>query len=175
MSYVKQKRESTCCFAGHRPGGFPWGEDETAAACRDFKMRLEKAIIAAQWDGYRHFICGMAMGLDIYAGEAVAALREKDPFVTLEAAVPCPEQTNGWPAHWIARYTRLLEQCDQVTVVEPHYSKACMLSRNRYMVDNSARLIAALREGSRRSGTLYTVNYAKKQGIETVMLPLLRP
>ena len=42
------------------------------------------------------FICGMARGCDFYFAEAVLALRQERGDVTLEAAIPCPTQTDGW-------------------------------------------------------------------------------
>lgn len=78
--------------------------------------------------GVRHFICGMAEGCDIFFGEAVAALRRSRPDVTLEAAVPCPEQDLRWSAGSTERYDRLLSECDKLTVVSPRYSPECMMA-----------------------------------------------
>jgi hypothetical protein len=38
----------------------------------------------------------MAQGSDLYFCEAVLALRRVHPDVVLEAAIPCPEQADGW-------------------------------------------------------------------------------
>ena len=50
---------------------------------------------AAYEEGYRHFICGMAMGCDLYFCECLLALREKHADVTIEAAIPCPTQPDA--------------------------------------------------------------------------------
>ena len=81
-------RATTCCFTGHRPNKLPWGEDERAPRCLALKARLAELLEDCYRQGYRHFICGMAQGADMYFGEAVLALREKHPDVTLEAAIP---------------------------------------------------------------------------------------
>ena len=100
--------------------------------------------------------------------QAVLSLREARGDVSLEAAVPCPTQADGWPEEDRARWRRLLEACDLETMVQDHYTPGCMLRRNRYMVDRSSLLIAAF-DGS-KGGTLYTITYAMKRGIEVEII-----
>ena len=88
----------SCCFTGHRPAKLPWGTDESDERCLRLKARLREVIARAVEDGYTHFICGMAEGCDLYCAEAVLALRERHSEVTLEAAIPCPTQADGWCA-----------------------------------------------------------------------------
>ena len=70
-------RQESCCFTGHRPAKLPWGFDETDARCLHLKARIADALEAAYESGYRHFICGMALGCDLYFCEAALALRER--------------------------------------------------------------------------------------------------
>ena len=93
------ERETTCCFTGHRPDKLPWRDDEWDPRCVALKERLAAALEDAYNKGMRHFICGMARGADFYFCEAVLALRERRPGVTVEAALPCEEQA----AHWKER------------------------------------------------------------------------
>ena len=76
------------CFSGYRPEKLPWGGDESDPRCAVLKKRLYDAAESACAEGYRHFICGMARGVDLYACEAVLQLREKYRDVTVEAAIP---------------------------------------------------------------------------------------
>ena len=85
-------RPITCCFTGHRPGKLPWGFNEADPRCTALKRKIADAVDSAYQSGYRHFICGMAQGCDFYFAETVLALRARCGGVTLEAAVPCPEQ-----------------------------------------------------------------------------------
>ena len=157
-------KQESCCFTGHRPEKLPWGYDESDARCRALKARLADAVRYAYENGFRHFLCGMAQGCDLYFAEAVLALREKCPDVTLEAAIPCPTQSDGWPAAQRRRWHDIVCRCDAETVVSAAYSAACMQRRDRYMVDHSALLIAAYSGAA--GGTQYTIQYALQCGTE---------
>ena len=70
-------RQKSCCFTGHRPAKLPWGYREEDPRCITLKARIFDAVTLAWQEGYRHFICGMAQGCDLYFCEAVLALREQ--------------------------------------------------------------------------------------------------
>ena len=86
----------------------------------------------------------------------------------VEEAIPCESQANRWSRVDRERYARLVGLCDFETMVQHHYDRGCMLRRNRYMVDRSSLLIAAF-DGS-KGGTLYTITYAMKKGIEVEII-----
>ena len=148
----------TCCFTGHRTGKLPWGGNESSPECISFLTSLRIQLVRLIALGYRHFICGMALGADLLFAETVVQLKKSFTGITLEAAVPCPEQTEQWTPAQKARYEALLARCDAVTVVSPKYTSGCMMKRNRYMVDKSAAVLAYCRSGS--GGTAATVRYA---------------
>lgn len=85
--------------------------------CRLLKERIADAVEGAYQEGFQHFLCGMAMGCDLYFCEAVLELRSRHPDVTVEAAIPCPTQADAWPADQRERYRRLVQACDFETVV----------------------------------------------------------
>ena len=76
--------KDTCCFTGHRPSKLPWGTREEDPRCLALKRRIRDAVESAYEEGYCHFLCGMAQGCDLYFCEAVLALRERYPEVTVE-------------------------------------------------------------------------------------------
>ena len=164
-------RQSACCFTGHRPGKLPWRYDERDPRCGALKVRIADAVEAAYQEGFRHFLCGMAQGCDLYFCECVLRLREAHPDVTVEAAIPCPSQADGWPPDQRRRYERLVSACDFETLVSERYTSTCMQRRDRYMVDHASLLIAAF-DGS-PGGTRYTVEYAMRRGLEVVDLPIV--
>lgn len=167
---VRDRRES-CCFTGHRPGKLPWRYNEMDPRCLALKHRMADAVELAYEEGFRHFLCGMARGCDLYFCEAALSLREAHPDVTVEAAIPCPTQADMWPAAQRERYARLVAACDFETMVSDHYTSVCMRRRNRYMVEHASLIIAAF-DGS-AGGTRYTVEYAMRQGLAIVDLPIL--
>lgn len=165
-------KEHTCCFTGHRPDKLPWGTDEEDPRCLALKARLADALEEEYRAGTRHFICGMARGADLYFAEAVLALRERLPGVTLECARPCESQARSWPREEQERYQSILDQCDFETLVQHHYDRGCMARRNRYMVDHAARLIGVY-DGVPKGGTAQTVLYALRKGLHLNLLPVL--
>lgn len=160
----------TLCFTGKRPQFLPWGYDETAPACIELKGRLEGAVRRALEEGFRHFITGMAQGVDLWAAEAVLQLRSQTPGVTLEAAIPCRNQSAGWPSSLRVRYQKVLDQCDVVTYVSEAYTPYCMAKRNRYMVDHAAAVVAV--DNHTGGGTKQTIDYAMKKGKRVILLEI---
>ena len=151
----------TCCFSGHRPVRLPWGRNEADPRCLALKARLDQALEEAHRQGFRHFLCRMA-------------LRQRHPEVTLEAAIPFAGQADHWSAADQRRRMTLLDQCDLETVVQHTYTPGCMNRRNRYMVDRSSLLIAVY-DGIPQGGTLNTLSYAMGKGVRTVILPVVSP
>ena len=164
------EKSTTCTFTGHRENKLPWRGNEEDPRCLRLKEHLYAAVEAAYASGFCHFICGMATGGDMYFGEAVVALREEHPEVTLEAAIPYEGQSKQWTPQQRKRYDRLASDCDYVTVVQHDYTPDCMMRRNHYMVDASAMLIAAY--NGTPGGTQATLLYAMRQGLQIVELPM---
>ena len=160
----------SCCFSGHRPSKLPWGYDELDPRCVEFKEKLSAVIGAVYDSGIKHFICGMAEGCDLYFAETVLALKKNYPHITLEAAIPCPSQADGWSEKQKARYRDILRRCDYETVVQQSYTPGCMQRRNRYMVDHASLLIA-VNDGV-RGGTRSTIEYAFRRGVNVLDIPL---
>ena len=164
------ERAITCCFTGHRPVRLPWGSNEQDVRCQNLKAQIGEKLGEFYNRGYRHFLCGMAIGCDMYFAEKVLELREKHPDVRLDAAVPCDSQAERWNKAQQARYRCLIEQCDNVHYVSHAYTPDCMLRRNEYMIDRSSLLLACF--GGKTGGTMKTILYAMRAGIETVILDI---
>ena len=164
------ERDTTCCFSGHRPVRLPWGANENDPRCLELKRQIGEKLEEYYTQGYRHFLCGMAIGCDMYFADEVLRLREKHPDVRLEAAVPCDNQAERWNRAQQARYQSLLSQCDQITYVSHLYTSDCMLRRNEYMIDHSSLLIACF--AGTNGGTMKTILYAQRSGIKTEILEI---
>ena len=163
-------RQMSVCFSGYRPEKLPWGEDESDPRCAALKKRLYDAAESACAQGYRHFICGMANGCDLYFFDAARYLRLSHPEVTIEAAIPFSGQADRWRPELRARYDYDLRQCDYQTLVQEAYTPDCMMRRNRYMVDHASLLIAV--NDGLRGGTRSTIEYAFRRGVSVLDIPL---
>lgn len=161
-------RNKTVCFTGYRPDKLSWGYNEKDEKCHTFCDVIDSLIGRAVLKGYRHFVSGMALGVDTICAEAVLKIKAQTPEVILEAAVPCRGQENLWPETQKKRYLNLLDSCDEVSVLSPRYSSDCMLKRNRYMVDSSDVVIAVY--DGKAGGTKQTLEYALKQGKKVVVI-----
>ena len=64
----------------------------------------------------------------------------------------------------------ILENADDVIITSENYSKSSFMIRNKYMVNNSNKLIACF--GNFSGGTLNTINYAKSLGKEIEFVSL---
>lgn len=161
-------RDLTCCFSGYRPEKLPWGYNEEDPRCVDLKEKLYDVTSAVYASGIRRFICGMAQGSDMYFCEAVLELKEDHDDIILEAALPCEDQASRWSERQRNRYYKLLQQCDTECFISRQYTPECMMRRNKYMVDNASILIAVY--DGRFGGTMHTVGYAEKNGLEIIQI-----
>ena len=151
-------------FTGYRPQKMPFGFDETDERCVNFKLRLYNTIESLIDQGYRHFISGGALGMDMYAAETVLELKSKYPDITLEMVSPFDGQSAKWAPQYQSRHDRLLDQADMVTATGHEYTKSAMFIRNKYLVNNADILLAAY--DGQRGGTQMTVKYAQQMGIQ---------
>ena len=164
-------RQETCAFTGHRPGKLPWRDNEYDPRCVDLRRRIADALEAAYEEGFRHFLCGMAQGCDLYFCEEVQNLKQIRVGVTLEAALPYIDHTGHWRTPQRIKYAQLLRGCDFATPVSPSHVPGCMLQRDRYLVDHASLLLAAY-DGT-PGGTRYTIEYALRRGVEVRYLPIV--
>lgn len=153
------EKSKTVCFSGHR-----------ILKLSDVKKSLNQAILSSIEEGKTTFLAGGALGFDTIAAHQIMCLKNDFSALKLFLVLPCPpeEQTKYWTENQKKEYSEILNQADEVKILSPHYTKTCMLERNRFMVDNSSQLICYLRRN--RGGTFYTVNYAEKSGVPIVRL-----
>ena len=149
LTIIKEQAYS-CAFTGHRE------------LTEDFSLKLlQKTVKELVKNGVKTFFCGMALGFDLAAAEAVLKVKKKNADVRLIACIPCLEQDKYYPAAEKKRYQKLLNKADEKTILSPVYTRACMLIRDRYMADNADALVAFLRKET--GGPAYTVKYFTKK------------
>ncbi len=146
--------EKTCCVTGHRD--IP---EERTDVIREY---LYYEVISAIEDGYTHFISGFAAEADLLFAAIVAEQKEVYP-ITLEAAIPHPGRMKTPDK----TFQKLIRCCDNVKIHSDSYFKGCYMRRNRYMINQSQRVIAVY-DGRSTGGTAATVRYAKGKDVRVV-------
>ena len=148
----------TCCFTGHRK------------ISRDEMLRLpeilDKVLESLIWQGVSTFRAGGAIGFDTVAALAVIEKKSAHPEITLELELPCKDQSDGWSDDDKRVYEYVISQADSVSYTCEKYRKGCMYERNRRLVDGADFCVAFC--SSEKGGSAYTVNYAKKQGLNVI-------
>lgn len=156
-------QEKICCFTGHRQ--IP---PEAQAKISD---RLKRTITGLYQRGVRGYMAGGALGFDALASQTVLRLRGNCPGMQLTLVLPCLTQARNWRPKDVAEYERIKVQADSVIYTSQEYTWGCMHKRNRYLVDHSAICVCYLKQDS--GGTAYTVNYARKNGLEVINIAAL--
>ena len=159
---MKYDESNTCCFTGHRAERLPWGADENDERAAALKRDIAETVAALYDAGVRRYICGMALGCDMYFAEAVLALKAEHPDVFFEAAVPCADQDRYWSDAQRSRYAGILARADHVEIISHRYTHTYMNERNSYMVRRSGYVLAVY--GGGRGGTLNTIRMARQLG-----------
>jgi uncharacterized phage-like protein YoqJ len=141
--------EITACFTGHR------------SYDGSHNRELERAIRGLYAQGYRNFLCGMAVGFDIEAAEVAISLKEELKGLRIVAVVPFEGMQQRFTHALRARFDKVIAESDEVVTLAPRYSVEVYAVRNNFLVDNSSVTIAYF-DGS-KGGTAYTVRRTTKQ------------
>ena len=160
--------ETTCCFTGPRPKNLPMEGNEFSAEIAAIKTNLRAAIIDAYEEGFRFFISGMAEGFDLFAAETVLELKNYLPGIALVAALPYSGAPLRHSEKISKRISAVLSKADMVVSLSENYVFGCEHSRNRYMVENSTRIIGYYNGLS--GGTAHCWKYAEEKNLELVNL-----
>ena len=157
-----------CSFTGHRPGKLPYSLWDGNPQAEALKKELSDAIDTLILEGFGHFVSGGALGIDTLAALLVLEKRETNPALTLEIAVPYPEQDERWDEKDRAVYRDILARADIVTVVSSGYDPFAPRRRNEFMLDLSDAVIAVF-NGS-RGGTSQAVSSAYDRGLRLILI-----
>lgn len=148
MEIIAYDREITACFTGHR----------TYDGSRN--SELESAIRELYAEGYRIFLCGMAIGFDIESAEVALALRKELAGLKVVAIIPFEGMQRGFSGSWQSRFESIVSDADEVITLATRYSATAYVARNNFLVEHSTACITYF-DGS-KGGTAYTVRRAVK-------------
>lgn len=145
--------EKICCVTGHR---YVHAHDVTYV-----KSKLQDEIELAISEHFTTFITGMADGVDLLFAELVIEKKSIYPQLRLEAAIPYCNRLYSKNI----QLQKCLAGCNSIHIQQQKYDMNCYMNRNRYMVDQSSRVIAVY-DGRKSGGTLFTMKYAQTLGRE---------
>ena len=154
----------TCCLTGHRPKGFPWNyADKNCEENKLYLAALREKIINLISNDYKHFIAGGALGADSDFAEIIIELRDSVyPDITLEIAVPCPNQDLKWQEVDKQRYKAICNAANSINIISDKFTNFCMQKRNEYMVNHSD-FVLIVWNGKEKGGTYNTLKYTQKK------------
>ena len=162
---ISDGKDGCCFFTGHR---------DIPLELRGKVTSLVKSNISYLYsNGVREFHTGGALGFDTLAAAVVIDMKRYSDGMTLILDLPYPNQSEKWQDSEKRIYEFIKQNADKINYVskEPVYTyddaKKFLLARNRKMADCCSYCIAYY-SGNQRSGTGYTVNYAKAKGLEII-------
>lgn len=159
MAKEAEMRRHRCCFIGHKPEKLHVSEESA-------KAWLSQQIDQAIQDGFVTFISGMAMGIDIWAGQLVLEKKASHPGIHLIAVTPYPTFSWRWSEEWKQAYTALWEAADHRVTICKGFQQEAFDLRNKWLVDHSSRIIAFFNGSS--GGAFNTLEYAVSEGLEHI-------
>ena len=175
-------RADTVCFTGHRENSvLPYRGDPiySSITLRTVQLMLFRYIDMAVESGYRSFISGLAEGTDLWAAKYILGKKHSDSSIRLIGVMPYLRHAERFSP----RYKELLCDVERgadmllTTNTDPDvvYGKSrsegntspdLYRVRNYFMADNASAVISYFNEGSFKSGTSQTLNYAVRQGLK---------
>lgn len=148
---------------GHRPNKL-WGYNNNHPNYIKLGRVLRDTLICYE---AKHIITGMALGVDTIFALVGLKLKQSNPDLIVECAIPCRNHSSQWLKESVAIYNDILSRADITTLVtDAPYSSHLMQKRNEYMVDNCDLLIA-IWDGT-SGGTANCVKYAESRNKEII-------
>ena len=170
----------TVCFTGHRENSvIPYRKDPIYRniTLRTVQLMLFRYIDMAVESGYRSFISGLAAGTDLWAAKYVLAKKNSDSSIHLIGVMPFLRHAE----RFTSQYKDILADVERgadlllATNTDPQavYGKSgenaspeLYKVRNYFMADHASAVISYFNEGSFKSGTYQTLNYAVRKGLK---------
>ena len=172
--------DTAVCFTGHRETSVvPYKGEPVyqSITLRTVQLMLCRYIDMAVESGYRSFISGLAVGTDLWAAKYILAKKRSDRGIKLIGVMPYLRHAERFSPQYRETLADVEKGADVLltTNTDPdviygkkvageNTSPDVYRDRNYFMVDNASAVISYFNEGSFKSGTYQTLNYATRQG-----------
>lgn len=151
-------KSKSCCFTGHRK--LPDGQEAEIMAKTEAEIRKFLS------GGINRFLLGGAIGYDTEVAKLLFRLKNECCGIKVVLIYPFDGYTDRWNDAQKAEYAELLPQYDEAIRASERSGRDAYLLRNRLLVDGASVCIAYCHKY--RSGTAYTIRYAKAQGLMVI-------
>ena len=155
----------TVCFSGYRPEKFSFPLEVNCEAYVDLQAKITRAIGEAVHAGYSRFLSGMARGFDLVCAAILLEMKGmSSAYSDIELVAVLPFADHGFKGRWGIIHDMVLEEAGKIITLASPANRQAYLDRNRYMVDQSGRLICYY--DGQPGGTAHTLHYAVRNGLE---------
>jgi len=126
--------------------------------------------------GYRRFISGMALGVDLWAAEYILNLINEGEDLYLICAIPFEEHHERWSDKNKEIFKKIIKQVENIKGSEIKiinsggYSVRKLFIRNEWMADNASLCLGCYIPTISNGGTYKQLKYSKKKGLETIFI-----
>ncbi len=153
----------SCCLIGQRHPELPFGLNEAEEKCVHLKQQLQETIEHQITENHvNRFLCGLSLGIPMYAAEIILGLKASHPEIALECFLPFEEQAEKWPEGFRDRYFNAAEHCDREVMVQTRYTSDCEQICDRRMIADADEVIAVY--DSLDEITQAALQYASQEG-----------
>ena len=162
-------RGKVCCLTVQGKEEWLWNREATDLRYQHLQNQLREELFRMITRYHvRNFLCGMDLGVSLWAAEIILELKQTYP-ITLECVIPYETLTSDWTEENRDRYFSIVAQADEETMLQTRYTEDCEKKRDQYMVDHSDYVIAVLLDAT--VSTSDTLRYARRKrlGIRTVL------
>lgn len=163
----------TCAIIGHRPTRFKFKYNENYSGCKRLKKRLRDQFIQLYEQGFRRFLVGGALGVDMWSGEILLELKKQPEYGDIELVIilPHPGHDTRWDERSKKRMAFLRQHCAECVTIGTDTGPESSYKRNRYLVDHADCLVAVYDDNKfLRSGTMMTVQYAQRESKPIILI-----
>ena len=159
-----EEKAKCCAILGQHPMRFPWGFDEEDEGCRALKLELMQKIMELRQQGVTRVAVVADLGIGLYAGECINALRQHDPNLMLFVVTPHEEQATKWAPYLRDRYFKLLEECTLMEAASLRQTPDCEYDAYRKIIDYADTVLAVYAPATARHDAVdRAMEYAKER------------
>jgi uncharacterized phage-like protein YoqJ len=118
-----------------------FGFNEREPSCIKLKLDLLQGISELYAMGYRDFYTSAELGVPLWAGEAVLALKLYCPDIQLHIIQPYENQASRWPEEYRERFFSLHEKSDSSRLLYTRMNDRCYQEAMDIMLEESESIL----------------------------------